>query len=104
MAATLTAPAPAPGAEPFDSDRWNASQVRRRRELPAAQLREEVARGTTALDLVLRAADLAATMPAGPFAGLNVAAAMRAMVRHQWGHLAELRAALGGGDVQERRA
>jgi uncharacterized protein (TIGR03083 family) len=101
MAAALTAPAPAAGAQPFDPDRWNASQIRRRRELPAEQLRDEVERGTAALDAALREADLAATMTAGAFAGENLAAAMRAMVRHQRGHIAELRVALGGAPVKE---
>lgn len=95
MPAVLSAPAPAPGAEPFDSDRWNASQIRRRRELPAAQLVAEVRQGTSALDAALRAADLGAAMPGGTYAGRGVASAMRAMVRHQRGHLGELRAALG---------
>lgn len=96
MAAALRAPAPAPGGAPFDSDRWNASQVRRRQEQPPAALREEIARGTADLDAALREADLEATMPAGAFTGENTASAMRAMVRHQRGHIAEVRAALGG--------
>ncbi|MEP7105284.1 MAG: alpha/beta fold hydrolase [Chloroflexota bacterium] len=95
MATLLRAPAAAPGAEPFDPDRWNASQVRRRRELPAERLREEVQKGTGELDATLRAADLAGLMPAGPFAGEDVAGALRAMVRHQREHLAALGAALG---------
>ncbi len=95
MAPALSAPPPAPGAEPFDPDRWNASQIRKRRELPAEQLLDEVRRGTAAMDAALRAADLGASMPAGAFAGRTVASAMRALVRHQRGHLDELRAALG---------
>jgi uncharacterized protein (TIGR03083 family) len=95
MAPALSAPPRAPGAEPFDSDRWNASQIRKRRELPAEQLVAEVRRGTAAMDAALRAADLGASMPAGTYEGRNVASAMRAMVRHQRGHLDELRAALG---------
>src|SRR5207302_3366212 len=73
MAPALSAPAPAAGAEPFDSDRWNASQIRKRRELPAEQLLDEVRRGTAALDAALRAADLSASMPAGAYAGRRVA-------------------------------
>ena len=95
MAPLLALGPPKPGAEPFDADRWNASQVRRRHDTPAAELIAELERGTQALDAALLTADLAAPMPAGSEAGRSIASAMRAMARHQREHLEELRLALG---------
>lgn len=95
------------GAEPFDPDRWNASQVRKRKELPASQLLDELLRGSRDLDAALLTADLEAVMPAGSEAGRIVASAMRAMVRHQRGHLDELRQALAraaGGSEKRRQS
>jgi hypothetical protein len=39
-----------PAREPFDPDRWNASQVRRRRERPTEDLLLEVGEGTAAFE------------------------------------------------------
>ena len=95
MAPLLALGPPRPGGEPFDADRWNASQIRRRQDTPPADLIAEVARGTRALDAALLTADLDAPMPAGSEVGRSVASALRAMARHQRGHLDELRLALG---------
>jgi len=79
----------------FDSDRWNASQVRRRRELSAAELKSELEQAGREMDAILAELPVAETIGAGPFAGETAAAAMAYMVDHQRDHLAELRRALG---------
>jgi pimeloyl-ACP methyl ester carboxylesterase len=89
---------PEPGAGPpvkFDSDRWNASQVRRRAERTAAELKAELDAGRRELDPLLAELPIAETVGAGPFAGESTAAAMAYMVDHQRDHLAELRRTLG---------
>jgi len=78
-------------AEPFDSDRWNASQVRRRRELPAEELIAELQAAATEMDGVLAELPLEEPIGAGPYAGETAAAAMTNMIEHQRDHLAELR-------------
>jgi uncharacterized protein (TIGR03083 family) len=80
--------------EPFDPDRWNASQVRRRRERSVGDLVAEVTEGTAALDRALPAADLRRPVTIGTFAGKPLVEALRGLLDHQRGHLAELRAAL----------
>src|SRR5437764_6464315 len=44
---------PKPSAEPFDADRWNRSQLRKRAETDAQELLNEVDMGTTRLVEVL---------------------------------------------------
>jgi pimeloyl-ACP methyl ester carboxylesterase len=85
--------APAP-AEKFDSDRWNASQVRRRKDIPAEQLVAELKAGAAELDGVLAELALAEPIGAGTFAGETAAGAMASMIEHQREHLAELRRSL----------
>jgi pimeloyl-ACP methyl ester carboxylesterase len=84
----------APAAEKFDSDRWNASQVRRRKELPAAELLTELRTAAAEMDGVLAELPLDEVIGAGPYAGETAAAAMRKMFDHQREHLAELRRSL----------
>jgi uncharacterized protein (TIGR03083 family) len=100
LAATVASIQSAPSSdgqgsrEPFDPDRWNASQVRRRRERPAADLMLEVSEGTAALDRALPAADLARPVTIGTFAGKPLVEALRGLLAHQQTHVSELRAAL----------
>lgn len=86
-----------PDAEPaarFDSDRWNASQLRRRAETTAAELKAELDAGLKELDPILAELPVGETIGAGTFAGEKAAAAMEHMVDHQREHLAELRRTL----------
>jgi pimeloyl-ACP methyl ester carboxylesterase len=78
----------------FDSNRWNASQVRRRKDLPAQDLIVELQSAATEMDGVLAELPLEDPISAGPFAGETAAAAMASMIDHQRGHLAELRRSL----------
>jgi pimeloyl-ACP methyl ester carboxylesterase len=82
------------GREPFDPDRWNASQIRRRRERSTEDLLVEIDEGTAAFDRAVVAADLGRTVTIGSFAGSSLAAALRGLLEHQRSHLAELRSAL----------
>jgi hypothetical protein len=84
--------------EPFDPDRWNAGQVRRRLERPAADLLAEVAEGSMRAGQALLGADLARSVTIGSFADTPLAKAMWLLLEHQRGHLAELRAALLAGE------
>ena len=91
VAATVLIPeAEARGGAAFDADRWNSSQVRRRRETPAAQLIAELTEATHALDATLADLDLTLHVRAGPFSGLSANDAMAAMIKHQNGHLDDL--------------
>jgi pimeloyl-ACP methyl ester carboxylesterase len=90
---------PEPSAEPavkFDADRWNASQVRRRRDSTPAELKSEVEAGGREMDPILAELAVAERIGAGPFSGETAAAAMASMVDHQRDHLAELRRSLAG--------
>jgi pimeloyl-ACP methyl ester carboxylesterase len=78
----------------FDPDRWNASQVRRRKERTPAELVEEMRSGASALHGALMDVDLGRTTAAGTYAGLPVGEAMQRMVAHQRAHLGDLREAL----------
>jgi pimeloyl-ACP methyl ester carboxylesterase len=84
---------PAAG-EKFDSDRWNASQVRRRKDLPAAELVAELNAAATEMDGVLAELPLDELIGSGPYAGETAATAMASMIDHQRDHLAELRRSL----------
>jgi hypothetical protein len=68
--------------------------VRRRRERSVGDLVAEVTEGTAALDRALPAADLRRPVTIGTFAGKPLVEALRGLLDHQRGHLAELRAAL----------
>jgi uncharacterized protein (TIGR03083 family) len=90
-------PDPAAAEPPvkFDSDRWNASQVRRRAERTAEELKSELEAGLREMDPILAELPVGETIGAGPFAGESAAGAMAYMVDHQRDHLAELRRTLG---------
>ena len=88
-------PAATKPAVKFDSDRWNASQVRRRADRTAEELKAELEAGLREMDPILAELPVGETIGAGPFAGDTTAAAMAYMVDHQRDHLAELRRALG---------
>ncbi len=72
-----------PNAPPFDSNRWNSSQVRRRADKDAQELIDEYDAGTTRLVTV-------------PYAGMSLGEAMAEMLEHQRGHLSDLERALAG--------
>jgi pimeloyl-ACP methyl ester carboxylesterase len=80
--------------QPFDPDRWNASQVRRRRERTPPELMEELRSGAVELQAALMAAGLEARTSIGPQAGRPLREALERMHAHQRAHLTELRAAL----------
>jgi pimeloyl-ACP methyl ester carboxylesterase len=96
LAATVGSAAQASGLprEPFDADRWNAGQVRRRQERPVADLLEEVSEGTARLEEALHGADLSKRVNIGGFAGLPLVDALWSLLAHQRGHLEELRHSL----------
>jgi len=94
VASAAAGPASSGAGEPFDPDRWNASQVRRRRERSVADLLVEVSEGTAGFEEALAAADLSRPATIGSFAGLPLAAALSGLLEHQRAHLADLRAAL----------
>lgn len=83
-----------PNAAPFDSTRWNASQVRRRADKQAEDLIDEYDSGTTRLVMLLSDADLVAPVTVGPFAGLALGETMAEMLAHQRNHLSDLEKAL----------
>jgi len=93
VAASSTEPA-RPGAEPFDADLWNASQVRKRKETSPQDLLNEFDLGTTRLVEALSDLDLHRPVTTGTFAGLPAGEAMANMLKHQRKHLDDLRAAL----------
>ena len=86
-------------AEPFDSDRWNASQVRRRKDLPAADLFAELTTVGDEMDGLLAELPLEEPIGSGPYAGATAESAMRSMLDHQRDHLAELRRSLAAASV-----
>jgi uncharacterized protein (TIGR03083 family) len=85
---------PRAGAEPFDADRWNRSQVRKRAEKDPQELLEEFDVGTTRLVDVLTDIDLSKPVTIGAYPGDKLGEAMTAMLEHQRKHLEDLRAAL----------
>jgi pimeloyl-ACP methyl ester carboxylesterase len=85
-----------PSGEPFDPDRWNASQVRRRRESSPSDLVEELWGASSALHAELLAADLRHPAALGPFAGRPLEEVLSRMLAHQRGHLATLESVLRG--------
>jgi hypothetical protein len=80
--------------QPFDPDRWNASQVGRRSQVAPADLLEELRRGAGALHAALMGVDLDKPVSIGTYTGRPVREALRLMADHQRGHLDELREAL----------
>jgi pimeloyl-ACP methyl ester carboxylesterase len=96
MAGVVAAPPPDGGDRPpFDPDRWNAGQLRRRGERSPADLSDEMRRGAEEVHAALLDADLGAPATAGNYAGHALGEAMEFMLDHQRTHLAELRSAVG---------
>jgi hypothetical protein len=93
MPAVIRARPPA-GTPAFDPDRWNASQVARRRTRPVTELVLEARTGAEALAAALGEVELTAEVAVGPFAGRPVRDVMDRMLAHQRAHLAELTEAL----------
>ena len=86
-------PAPSDG-RPFDADRWNASQIRRRTETDSQELLNEFDMGTNKLVEALTDIDLQKKVSVGAFPGATVAEAMAEMLDHQRHHLEDLRQSL----------
>lgn len=82
------------GGEPFDADRWNRSQVRKRTDRDAQELLDEFDTGTTKLIEVLTDMDFSKPVTVGAYPGYKLGAAMAEMLEHQRKHLDDLRAAL----------
>ncbi|HMH56146.1 MAG TPA: maleylpyruvate isomerase N-terminal domain-containing protein [Gemmatimonadales bacterium] len=83
-----------PNAPPFDSDRWNASQLRRRADKETQELIDEYDAGTTRLVTVLTDVTLDTPVTIGPYAGVSLGEAMEKMLEHQRHHLSDLQGAL----------
>jgi uncharacterized protein (TIGR03083 family) len=93
VASSVTEPKD-PNAPPFDSNRWNASQVRRRADKEAQELIDEYDVGTTRLVTVLSDLTLDTLVTIGPYAGVSLGEAMAKMLEHQRHHLSDLQGAL----------
>jgi len=85
---------PVEGATPFDPDRWNASQVRKRAEKDPQELLDEFDMGTTQLVDALSDLDMQKKVTVGAFPGYTLRDAMAEMLEHQKHHLDDLRASL----------
>ena len=83
-----------PNAPAFDSDRWNASQLRRRADKQPQELIDEYDAGTTRLVMVLAGLSVDTPVAIGPYAGVSLSEAMATMLEHQRHHLSDLRRAL----------
>jgi pimeloyl-ACP methyl ester carboxylesterase len=81
-------------AAPFEPDRWNASQLRRRMDRPVAELKAELRESAVMLQAALMEADLHRVAAAGAYAGRPLDEALDSMAGHQRGHLQELVSAL----------
>src|SRR5712692_711997 len=92
--ATSATEEPRPGAEPFDEDRWNRSQVRKRADKDPQELLNEFDMGTTRLVDVLSDLDLEKKVTVGAFPGYTLRDTMAEMLEHQKHHLDDLRASL----------
>jgi hypothetical protein len=93
VASSVTEPRD-PNAPPFDANRWNASQVRRRADKETQDLIDEYDAGTTRLVTVLSDLALDTVVTIGPYAGLSLGEAMEEMLEHQRNHLSDLQVAL----------
>jgi hypothetical protein len=93
VARSVTEP-PKPGAEPFDADRWNRSQVRKRTETDVQDLLNEFDVGTTSLVDLLSDLDLSKPVTIGAYPGYALGEAMAEMLAHQQHHLDDLRRSL----------
>jgi pimeloyl-ACP methyl ester carboxylesterase len=95
LAAIATTPPAAGGpdrgpAPPFEPDRWNASQLRRRKDTPVSALLAELRDGAVSLHGALMESDLHRPASLGSFAGRSLDDALDSMADHQRGHLTEL--------------
>lgn len=93
------AEAPSGPTEPFDENRWNASQIRRRRGLPEHDLIEELRAGAAELvrtvrSRVLAPADLQRPVPAGAGRGHRLQDVLEELLDHQRNHLSDLLSAV----------
>lgn len=93
VAESSTKPAPE-GAAPFDPDRWNASQTRKRADKDPQELLDEFDSGTTKLVDVLTDLDMDKKVTIGAYPGYALRDAMAEMLEHQKHHLEDLRASL----------
>jgi uncharacterized protein (TIGR03083 family) len=93
VASSVTQPKD-PNAPTFDSNRWNASQVRRRADKEAQALIDEFDAGTTRLVALLSDLTLDTLVTIGPYAGVSLGEAMEGMLEHQRHHLSDLQGAL----------
>jgi uncharacterized protein (TIGR03083 family) len=93
VAESATKPAPE-GAAPFDADRWNASQTRKRAGKDPQEMLNEFDMGTTQLVDVLTDIDLDKKVTIGAYPGYTLGHAMAEMLEHQRHHLDDLREAL----------
>ncbi len=88
------APPPTNPGEAFDADRWNASQVRRRREQPTSNLIAEFQDGgvelTTMIERRLRPEDLGRAVPAGAGRGRPLGEVLEQLLGHQRRHVSDL--------------
>jgi hypothetical protein len=91
---TSSTEAPRPGAEPFDADRWNSSQIRKRKQTSDQDLLNEFDMGTTRLVETLTGMDLQQPVTIGEYVGRPLGEAMAEMLDHQRHHLDDLRGAL----------
>lgn len=95
VASSVTKPAD-PNAPAFDSDRWNASQVRKRADKDAQELIDEYDAGTTRLVAALSELSADTRVTIGPYAGDSLGEALAKMLEHQRHHLSDLERALAG--------
>ena len=93
VAASATEP-PREGAEPFDADRWNRGQLRKRADKEPQELLDEFDAGTTRLIEALAGVELDKPVAIGPYAGRSLGETMAKMLEHQRQHLEDLRQAL----------
>lgn len=93
VASSVTEPKD-PNAPTFDSNRWNASQVRRRADKDAQELMDEFDAGTTRLVAALSDLTMDSPVRIGPYAGVSLGEAMAKMLEHQRRHLSDLQRAL----------
>ena len=85
-----------PHVAAFDSNRWNASQVRRRADKEAQELIDEYDAGTERLVEALSDSTLDSRVTIGPYTGDSLGEAMAEMLEHQRRHLSDLKLALTG--------
>jgi uncharacterized damage-inducible protein DinB len=90
----VAATEPAKLRDPFDSDRWNASQIRKRLEIPTEELHQEFERASEELEGLLADADLEREVAVGAYGGGTLSGYLDFMLRHQQEHVEELRQAL----------